>query len=198
MRVQALAIYRVRSSLSPFYKRFSSTPAINYKKRMPPKRAAVQEKKIILGRPGNNLKIGIVGLFLAYFCAVFVPMPLAGLPNVGKSSFFNALSETGKDSKLCQAMANNESRLDAHCLDLGKAANYPFATINPEVCIRAAGSVHCLCGFLYLFTIYLEYYFLTLVLNRKPVFPSQTHALIGYARHISLCHACLHFSLVST
>ncbi|KAJ2929360.1 hypothetical protein H1R20_g7736, partial [Candolleomyces eurysporus] len=43
---------------------------------MPPKKAPVQEKKA-LGRPGNNLKIGIVGV-----------------PNVGKSSFFNVLSET--------------------------------------------------------------------------------------------------------
>ncbi|KAK1233110.1 hypothetical protein PQX77_003750 [Marasmius sp. AFHP31] len=60
---------------------------------MPPKKAAAQEKKILLGRPGNNLKIGIVGL-----------------PNVGKSSFFNALSNTS----------------------LGVAANYPYATINPE------------------------------------------------------------------
>ncbi|KAF9533723.1 P-loop containing nucleoside triphosphate hydrolase protein [Crepidotus variabilis] len=59
---------------------------------MPPKKAVV-EKKVLLGRPGNNLKIGIVGV-----------------PNVGKSSFFNALSET----------------------DLGKAANFPYATINPE------------------------------------------------------------------
>jgi len=60
---------------------------------MPPKRAPVQEKKILLGRPSNNLKIGIVGL-----------------PNVGKSSFFNVLSKT----------------------DLGKSANFPYATIEPE------------------------------------------------------------------
>ncbi|KZT19226.1 hypothetical protein NEOLEDRAFT_1142325 [Neolentinus lepideus HHB14362 ss-1] len=60
---------------------------------MPPKKAPVQEKKSILGRPSNNLKVGIVGL-----------------PNVGKSSFFNVLSDT----------------------DLGKAANFPYATINPE------------------------------------------------------------------
>ncbi|GJE85672.1 YchF family ATPase [Phanerochaete sordida] len=60
---------------------------------MPPKKAAAPEKKTLLGRPGNNLKIGIVGL-----------------PNVGKSSFFNTLSKS----------------------DLGKAANYPYATINPE------------------------------------------------------------------
>ncbi|KAA1467428.1 hypothetical protein DENSPDRAFT_862990 [Dentipellis sp. KUC8613] len=59
---------------------------------MPPKKV-VQEKKVLLGRPSNNLKIGIVGL-----------------PNVGKSSFFNVLSET----------------------DLGKAANFPYATIDPE------------------------------------------------------------------
>ncbi|XP_006459209.1 hypothetical protein AGABI2DRAFT_134686 [Agaricus bisporus var. bisporus H97] len=60
---------------------------------MPPKKAPPREKRVLLGRPGNNLKIGIVGL-----------------PNVGKSSFFNVLSET----------------------DLGKAANFPYATINPE------------------------------------------------------------------
>ncbi|KAF9223598.1 hypothetical protein BS17DRAFT_733193 [Gyrodon lividus] len=60
---------------------------------MPPKKAPAQEKKVLLGRPSNNLKIGIVGL-----------------PNVGKSSFFNVLSDT----------------------DLGKAANFPYATINPE------------------------------------------------------------------
>ncbi|KAG8757177.1 hypothetical protein FRC14_002290 [Serendipita sp. 396] len=59
---------------------------------MPPKKPVV-EKKALLGRPSNNLKIGIVGL-----------------PNVGKSSFFNVLSKT----------------------DLGKAANFPYATINPE------------------------------------------------------------------
>ncbi|THH21581.1 hypothetical protein EUX98_g8360 [Antrodiella citrinella] len=59
---------------------------------MPPKKV-VQEKKVLLGRPGNNLKIGIVGV-----------------PNVGKSSFFNVLSKT----------------------DLGIARNYPYATINPE------------------------------------------------------------------
>ncbi|PPQ96251.1 hypothetical protein CVT26_005578 [Gymnopilus dilepis] len=60
---------------------------------MPPKKAAPAEKKALLGRPSNNLKIGIIGL-----------------PNVGKSSFFNVLSQT----------------------DLGKAANFPYATINPE------------------------------------------------------------------
>ena len=30
---------------------------------MPPKKAPKEEKKALLGRPGNNLKIGIVGLF---------------------------------------------------------------------------------------------------------------------------------------
>ncbi|GBE88436.1 Obg-like ATPase 1 [Sparassis crispa] len=59
---------------------------------MPPKKAVV-EKKTLLGRPSNNLRIGIVGV-----------------PNVGKSSFFNVLSKT----------------------DLGIARNFPYATINPE------------------------------------------------------------------
>ena len=42
---------------------------------MPPKKK-VEEKKIKLGRPGNNVKMGIVGL-----------------PNVGKSTTFNVLSK---------------------------------------------------------------------------------------------------------
>ncbi|GAB9468136.1 hypothetical protein Gpo141_00005462, partial [Globisporangium polare] len=42
---------------------------------MPPKKNEV-EKRVYLGRPGNNVKIGIVGV-----------------PNVGKSTFFNCLSK---------------------------------------------------------------------------------------------------------
>ncbi|KAK9351614.1 P-loop containing nucleoside triphosphate hydrolase protein [Lipomyces doorenjongii] len=59
---------------------------------MPPKKAA-KEEKILLGRPGNNLKSGIVGL-----------------ANVGKSTFFQAITKS----------------------QLGTPANYPFATIDPE------------------------------------------------------------------
>lgn len=45
---------------------YFATPSVqagSVKKRMPPKKAAQPEKKILLGRPSNNLKIGIVGLF---------------------------------------------------------------------------------------------------------------------------------------
>jgi hypothetical protein len=35
-------------------------------KRMPPKKAQVQEKKVLPGRPSNNLKIGIVGAYLRF------------------------------------------------------------------------------------------------------------------------------------
>jgi obg-like ATPase 1 len=42
---------------------------------MPPKKK-VEEEKILLGRPGNNLKSGIVGL-----------------ANVGKSTLFQALTK---------------------------------------------------------------------------------------------------------
>ena len=65
---------------------------------MPPKKAPAQEKKTLLGRPGNNLKIGIVGLFQFSLTSAFRLTPDAspGLPNVGKSSFFNVLSKTGQ------------------------------------------------------------------------------------------------------
>ncbi|KAJ2137254.1 hypothetical protein IW139_003953 [Coemansia sp. RSA 353] len=59
---------------------------------MAPKKGAPAEEKVQLGRPGNNLKIGVVGL-----------------PNVGKSTFFNAITNS--------AVA---------------AENYPFCTIDPE------------------------------------------------------------------
>ncbi|KAI9031261.1 P-loop containing nucleoside triphosphate hydrolase protein [Hyaloraphidium curvatum] len=69
-----------------------TTPSrLKSKKAMPPKKTEVVEKPP-LGRPGNNLKIGIVGL-----------------PNVGKSSTFNALTNSSAN-----------------------AANFPFCTIDPE------------------------------------------------------------------
>lgn len=60
---------------------------------MAPKKKGAVEKPILLGRPGNNLKSGIVGL-----------------ANVGKSTFFQAITRC----------------------PLGNPANYPFATIEPE------------------------------------------------------------------
>ncbi|KAK2193666.1 hypothetical protein NP493_8g01007 [Ridgeia piscesae] len=61
---------------------------------MPPKKkgAASEEKVVLIGRVGTNLKVGIVGL-----------------PNVGKSTFFNVLTKS-------QAAAEN----------------FPFCTIDPN------------------------------------------------------------------
>jgi obg-like ATPase 1 len=100
---------------------------------MPPKKAAAPEKKTLLGRPSNNLKIGIVGLFLYRLTSVVINSSMlffSGLPNVGKSSFFNALSETGAwlISFYRKRFADGVLLLT----DLGKAANFPYATINPE------------------------------------------------------------------
>lgn len=60
---------------------------------MPPKKKEVEEKVVILGRLGTNLKCGIVGL-----------------PNVGKSTFFNVLTKT----------------------QIAAAENFPFCTIDPN------------------------------------------------------------------
>lgn len=61
---------------------------------MPPKKKEVaEEKPKIIGRMGTNLKVGIVGL-----------------PNVGKSTFFNVLTKT----------------------QIAAAENFPFCTIDPN------------------------------------------------------------------
>ena len=102
---------------------------------MPPKKAPPQEKKILLGRPSNNLKIGIVGAFHSYYTlllSIHLCHPL-GLPNVGKSSFFNALSQTGKHFFLFVLRHCTKCpSIDSSFLDLGKSANFPYATIDPE------------------------------------------------------------------
>jgi len=60
---------------------------------MPPKKKTEEEKVVLLGRMGTNLKIGIVGL-----------------PNVGKSTFFNVITKTS----------------------IAAAENFPFCTIDPN------------------------------------------------------------------
>ncbi|CEF67024.1 Obg-like ATPase 1 [Strongyloides ratti] len=59
---------------------------------MPPKKNVVEEKTVLIGRVGTNLKMGILGL-----------------PNVGKSTFFNVLTKSE-----------------------AQAENYPFCTIDPN------------------------------------------------------------------
>ena len=61
---------------------------------MPPKKKDVaEEKPVLIGRLGTNLRCGIVGL-----------------PNVGKSTFFNVLTKT----------------------QMAAAENFPFCTIDPN------------------------------------------------------------------
>merc|ERR1712018_601382 len=60
---------------------------------MPPKKKVEEEKPVLIGRLGTNLRCGIVGL-----------------PNVGKSTFFNVLTKT----------------------QMAAAENFPFRTIDPN------------------------------------------------------------------
>jgi hypothetical protein len=66
LRSLSLSLFQLRSA------RFSTSSICFVKKRMPPKKAAAPEKKTLLGRPGNNLKIGIVGLFRLLFISFIV------------------------------------------------------------------------------------------------------------------------------
>ena len=67
---------------------------VYYRLSMPPKKKGEEEEKMVLiGRMGTNLKCGIVGL-----------------PNVGKSTFFNVLTKTS----------------------MAAAENFPFCTIDPN------------------------------------------------------------------
>ena len=92
---QILHRYTTTSRLLDFPAFFSTSVIREAKKKMPPKKSA-PERKVLLGRPGNNLKIGIVGLFAKSMSfRNSLHLCLKGLPNVGKSSFFNVLSETG-------------------------------------------------------------------------------------------------------
>lgn len=59
---------------------------------MPPKKQEEPERKPLIGRIGTNLRIGIVGV-----------------PNVGKSTFFNVLTKSA-----------------------APAENFPFCTIDPN------------------------------------------------------------------
>lgn len=59
---------------------------------MPPKKVSEPERKPLIGRVGTNLKVGIVGV-----------------PNVGKSTFFNVLTKSA-----------------------APAENFPFCTIDPN------------------------------------------------------------------
>lgn len=72
---------------------FSTSVRAHYAKPAPKKGAAgLVEPKALLGRPSNNLKIGILGV-----------------PNIGKSTFFNALTNSSVP-----------------------AENFPFCTIDPS------------------------------------------------------------------
>lgn len=72
----------------------SSSSNTNFRRKMPPKKKGEgEEKMVLIGRMGTNLKCGIVGL-----------------PNVGKSTFFNVLTKSS----------------------MAAAENFPFCTIDPN------------------------------------------------------------------
>ena len=82
-------------TLEVFFKKVSLNESKRWfqVEKMPPKKKVEEEKPIIVGRLGTNLRCGIVGL-----------------PNVGKSTFFNVLTKT----------------------QIAAAENFPFCTIDPN------------------------------------------------------------------
>jgi hypothetical protein len=165
---------------------FHSSPA-SLKKKMPPKKAAAPEKKILLGRPSNNLKIGIVGTWHPLYFPSLIPTP----PQVCQMSAnlhslmcypiqvrFPSFYFTPTDHHLCRSLSH-PSTPSRHwlnlLLDLGKAFNYPFATIEPEVTSNAL-----------LLSLAFD-----IGLYRKPESRSQTLGLIGFAISTNLCPAFL-------
>lgn len=113
---------------------FASTPRCEVKKRMPPKKTVEKEKKAVLGRPSNNLKIGIVGLLIIPSCSLSTQI-----------IDFSAVHRAAQRRKIFVFQCTVEHRFYVDCfqvekktdpatfhLDLGKAANFPYATIDPE------------------------------------------------------------------
>jgi hypothetical protein len=109
-----------QSSIPSFHQVYPSSASNPYstasrsknKNKMAPKKAsAASEKKVLLGRPSNNLKIGIVGLSVFIFplqkTILLLFFICSGLPNVGKSSFFNVLSDTGAFHQPIHYTTNN-------------------------------------------------------------------------------------------
>lgn len=96
-------------------------------KKMPPKKALAQEKKVLLGRPSNNLKIGIVGaLALPLHACYEIHADRARSPQRRKVILLQCPLEH-RSVPFYPLMHSHSVRTD-----LGKAANFPYATINPE------------------------------------------------------------------
>jgi len=74
---------------------------------MPPKKKVVEEEPPkVLGRMGTNLRIGKYKLTVSFNLSI---PGIVGLPNVGKSTFFNVLTKSSIP-----------------------AENFPFCTIDPN------------------------------------------------------------------
>lgn len=119
----------------------------SFKKKMAPKKAAAPEKKILLGRPSNNLKIGIVGTCQPSRC-LLLSHPHHRLAKRRKiiilqrvvqhrsvpPPFVPYLLMTDRQPlQVIELSPFSVSTVIESLLDLGKAFNYPFATIEPEV-----------------------------------------------------------------
>lgn len=84
---------------------FSTSPPRLAKKKMPPKKAPPREKRVLLGRPGNNLKIGIVGRF----CAPCFPCLVSMSPQVFLTS------ESHPSSTSCLKQVRHLSLVSIRC-----------------------------------------------------------------------------------
>ncbi len=105
--------------LQPHIRRFSACHPLLYagrRKKMGPKKA-VKEDRILLGRPGNNLKSGIVSQFLFPFLVALAPLPYPSIELSLRMITFFCIGGTGQCGEIDPLSGNHEEYSRQPCCE---------------------------------------------------------------------------------